>query len=181
MGVNQSSVLIVGRSVGHGAAGDRHAEFEVLFDTAFTTCVTVARRILTNAEQAEDVATEAFVRAWTRWWWLRRQPSPVGWLVRVSTNLALDHVRRGEAPWVPRRSASDQDDAVVLRLALVGALGHLSERQRAAIALRYLADLPEHDVALAMGVSTGSVKTHLHRGLARLRTTLDDPEATLAP
>ena len=168
--------------MGDGATRGRRDEFEGLFDTTFRTCVIVAARIVGNAEQAEDVATEAFTRAWARWWWLKSQPAPAGWLVRVSTNLALDHVRRGPPP-APRSATPgpDVEETLVLRGALVAALGRLPERQRAAIALRYLADLPERDVAQAMGVSLGSVKTHLRRGLTRLRTTIDDPEALLAP
>jgi len=77
---------------------------------------------------------------------------------------------------------STEADAAVLRVALVHALRRLSSRQRDAIVLRYLADLPEHEVALALGISDGSVKTHLHRGLARLRTALgpDDPTSELS-
>ncbi len=179
--VNEMPSPIVEYCVGGDRTGGRHEEFEALFNISFSTCVTVAGRIVVNAEQAEDIATEAFTRAWARWWWLKRQPSPLGWLVRVTTNLALDHVRRTAPTPYHLPQPPDAAEAVVLRRALVAALVHLPERQRAAIALRYLADLTERDVALAMGVSVGSVKTYLHRGLARLHTTLDDPEAILGP
>jgi RNA polymerase sigma factor (sigma-70 family) len=65
------------------------------------------------------------------------------------------------------------DDVVAMRAALVEALCSLPRRQREALALRYLADLPEAEVAAALGVSAGSVKTHLHRGIAQLRATFD--------
>jgi len=61
---------------------------------------------------------------------------------------------------------------VVLRIALVQALRRLPRRQREAVALRYLVDLPDREVAAALGVSVGSVKVHLHRGLASLRSSL---------
>jgi RNA polymerase sigma factor (sigma-70 family) len=60
----------------------------------------------------------------------------------------------------------------VLRLALVAALIRLPRRQRETIVLRYLCDLPEADAALALGVSAGTVKTHLHRALASLRANI---------
>jgi RNA polymerase sigma factor (sigma-70 family) len=65
----------------------------------------------------------------------------------------------------------------------VQALQALPRRQREAIALRYLADLSERDVSVALGVSRGSVKTHLHRGMVGLRSALgpaDDLEVRLA-
>ena len=65
-------------------------------------------------------------------------------------------------------------DLVAVRAALVVALTHLPKRQRDAIALRYLSDLSEADTAAAMGVSPGTVKTHLHRGLDALRRGLGD-------
>ena len=63
-------------------------------------------------------------------------------------------------------------DVVALRLALLATMRTLPRRQREAVALRYLVDMPEREVAAAMGVTTGSVKKHLHRGLAALRAAL---------
>ena len=58
----------------------------------------------------------------------------------------------------------------VVRGDLHHALGRLSRRQREVLVLRFLADLPEADVAQALGCSVGSVKQHAARGLAALRT-----------
>jgi RNA polymerase sigma factor (sigma-70 family) len=63
----------------------------------------------------------------------------------------------------------DLDDVATLRLALSAGLRSLPRRQREALALRYLAGLSDSEVAGALGISTGSVKTHLHRGRAALR------------
>lgn len=161
-------------------------EFEDLFRLEFDRCVAVARRILVDGGAAEETAAEAFTRAWSRWRRVRRFASPGGWVVRVTTNLALDQWRRGPAPLgaASRFDPTALDEAVVVHVALLAAIGQLPERQRTAVSLRYFADLPVDDVAGAMGVSAGSVKTHLHRGLERLRTTLavDEPalEAHLA-
>lgn len=59
----------------------------------------------------------------------------------------------------------DPDDAIVVR----DALARLPERQRCALTLRYLLDLPPNDVAAYMDCSVETVKTHLKRGLAHLR------------
>jgi RNA polymerase sigma-70 factor, ECF subfamily len=162
------------------------SEFEELFGGSFDTCCAAARRIVGDQAVAEELAAEAFVRAWTRWPWLRLQGSPLGWLIRVTSNLALDHVRRGPAPAVVSPDAYLLlDDAVVTRITVVDALGRLSARQREALSLHYLAGLEEGEVAAAMGLSAGSVKTHLHRGRARLRRilTVEEPvlEVRLAP
>jgi RNA polymerase sigma factor (sigma-70 family) len=66
----------------------------------------------------------------------------------------------------------DPSDATTLRLALVEALARLPRRQREAVALRYLADLTINDVALTLGVSTGTVKQSVHRALRTLRDQL---------
>ena len=59
---------------------------------------------------------------------------------------------------------------------VVAALRRLPERQREAVALRYYLDLSEADIAAAMGVSAGSVKSHLHRGLASLARDLGEED-----
>jgi RNA polymerase sigma factor (sigma-70 family) len=95
----------------------------------------------------------------------------------VATNLSIDLARKGDriADHAPAEGAVDDDD-VAIRLALVEALSRLPRRQREAVALRHLAGLSEQQVADALRVSTGSVKTHLHRGLAALRGRLADPD-----
>jgi RNA polymerase sigma factor (sigma-70 family) len=98
--------------------------------------------------------------------------------VRVTTNLALDQVRRGAAPTAVTADPPALEEAVVAHVAILGAINQLPERQRQAVSLRYFADLPVDAVAAAMGVTDGAVKSHLHRGLERLRALLavDEPE-----
>ena len=151
--------------------GDEEEDFERFFDEAFGRAFRVAHRIVGEAAAAEDVAAEAFIRAYARWPRLRNDPRRVGWVIRVTVNLAIDATRRRQR-LMPERRPADQDETVVLRLALVDALRGLPERQRQAVALRFLADLSEADVATALGVSTGAVKSHVHRGVARLKTLL---------
>jgi RNA polymerase sigma factor (sigma-70 family) len=60
---------------------------------------------------------------------------------------------------------------------VVEALRILSKRQQEVVVLRYIVDLPEGDVARILGMSTGTVGTHLHRALAHLRTFLTEQES----
>ncbi len=149
-------------------------EFERFFRANLARAVSVARRIVGSQAVAEDLAAEAFARAYARWRRVRVHPAPDAWVLRVTTNLAIDHVRRH--PVVTTIEPEDPTDAVATRLALGEALRCLPRRQRDVTVLRYLADWSEADVAHALGISAGSVKTHLHRALIRLRATLTDEE-----
>jgi RNA polymerase sigma factor (sigma-70 family) len=149
----------------------RDDEFEEAFDELFPRAQRLAYRILGNWLSAEDVAAEALARACLRWARLRSLPWRDGWVLRVTTNLALDVAKRKRPePSVP--TSVDAEDAAVLRLAMLKALEGLPRRQRQVLALRFLSDLSEADVATALHISAGSVKTHTSRGLTTLRQRL---------
>jgi RNA polymerase sigma factor (sigma-70 family) len=111
------------------------------------------------------------VRAYANWAKVEGLPHRDGWVLRVAANLAVDRLRR-HPPMVAAGATIDAQDAVALRLALSAALAALPRRQRQAVTLRYLGDLSDGEVATALGISLGSVKTHVHRGLAALRLTM---------
>ncbi len=151
--------------------------FEDAFDDLFLRAFRLARRLVGDTDVAEDIAAEALARAYAHWPRVAGLEHRDGWVLRVAANLAVDRVRRrpdvivtpaaGTGPAGPHA-----DDLVVLRMALVAALGSLPRRQRQAVALRYLGDLSDGEVAVALGISVGSVKTHIHRGLGALRARL---------
>src|SRR5207253_7822190 len=147
--------------------------FEQAFDELFPRAFKLARRLVGDTDVAEDIAAEALARAYANWPRVSTLAYRDGWVLRVAANLAVDRVRRQpEVIAVPTPAGPDADDPVVLRLALVAALGSLPRRQRQAVALRYLGDLTDGEVAVALGISVGSVKTHIHRGLRALRRRL---------
>ncbi len=147
--------------------------FNEAFDPLFARAYRVARRILVDSASAEDVAAETMARAYAHWGKIGRQSWREGWVVRVASNLALDLVRRrSRMVDAPMAEDSVEDDDVAVRLALAEALALLPRRQREVVVLRHLAGLSEAEVAEALRVSTGSVKTHLHRGVASLRIRL---------
>lgn len=147
------------------------SDFEEAFDHMFRRAFRLARRIVGDSAAAEDVAAEAMARAYADWGRVRAMPYREGWVLRVATNLALDRVRR-HPPTVQLHSSADTEELVTLRLALTAALSALPRRQRQAVALRYLGGLSDGEVAQALDISLGSVKTHIHRGLAGLRRRL---------
>lgn len=145
--------------------------FDEAFDELFPRAVRLATRLLGDRAAAEDVAAEALARAYARWPRVSGLPYRDGWVLKVATNLAIDRLRR-RPPQVVPAATDDFEDAVHLRLALNAALLTLAPRQRQAVALRYLGGLSDREVALALGISLGSVKTHIHRGLHGLRARL---------
>lgn len=143
--------------------------FERAYPRLYRRAYQGAFRILGDRAEAEDVAQEALARCLVRW--RRTEDYADAFVTRVAVNLAIDRYRRSRRePRVEGRSASPAADAQVeLRADLVRALRTLTARQRDVVVLRYLFDLPERDVARAIGCSEGSVKRHASRGLARLR------------
>lgn len=126
-----------------------------------------------DAEQAADCLADAFERACVRWDHVRLLEDPAGWVRRVAINRLHDARRtlvRRDALLVrigvdPDVAAADtgSDDTVL------AAVAGLSDQQRAVVALHYLDDQPVDEVAEVLGLSTGTVKYHLHQARRRLR------------
>ena len=145
--------------------------FDEAFDELFPRAVRLGTRLLGDRAAAEDVAAEALARAYARWSRVGGLSYRDGWVLKVATNLSIDRLRR-RPPELWPVVASDFEDGVELRIALNAALLTLAPRQRQAVALRYLGGLSDQEVAQALGISLGSVKTHIHRGLKGLRSRL---------
>jgi RNA polymerase sigma factor (sigma-70 family) len=154
-------------------ASARSTGFESAFRDLYPRAFRLALRMVGNHQAAEDIASETMARALLRWDRLDADRLP-GWVLRVTANQAIDLLRRRGRTLEP--GVVDLEDATTLRIALADALRRLPRRQREAVALRYLSDLSEADTAAALGISTGAVKTHVHRGLAALRSTLGDDQ-----
>lgn len=110
-------------------------------------------------------------RAYAQWPRVSALPHCDAWVLRVAANLAIDHVRR-HPPRLQPAASVDTVELVTLRMALAAAVLTLPRRQRQVVTMRYLGELSETEVAAALGISCGSVKTHVHRGLAVLRARL---------
>jgi RNA polymerase sigma factor (sigma-70 family) len=93
----------------------------------------------------------------------------------VASNLAIDAILRRPVATAATEPISPEDLGT-LRVTLGVALHSLPARQRAVIVLRYLSDLSEAEVAEALAIAPGTVKSHSHRGLAALRRRLGDVE-----
>jgi RNA polymerase sigma-70 factor (sigma-E family) len=147
--------------------------FEAFLRQSAPALLRLGNALTLDRAAAEDLAQETLIRVGLAWSRVRRDGNPVGYAQRTMVNLFLnDRRRRRPIPVaeVPDRPAEDAalasvDDAAVVRQLLAG----LPPQQRAAIALRYLADQPDDQIAAALGCSAGSVRSYLSRGLATLR------------
>ena len=161
-------------------AGTTEVTYEQLFHGHFGPMTRLAA--LLGADDPEDVAQEAFVRLHRRNSMLRDPHASAGYLRMTVVNLTRSRQRhlsvvRRHRPAAPEDVASAEQHAVRLESSreLVAALGRLSARHREALVLRYWLDLTEAEMAEAMNVSRGTVKSHVSRGLDALATLLEDP------
>jgi RNA polymerase sigma-70 factor (ECF subfamily) len=157
----------------------RDAQFEEMFHRLQPRALHLALRVTGDRAVAEELAAEALARTFADWKRVRTLEYVDAWVLRVTTNLALNVVTR-RRPELDRRSVVvGPEDAAAVHVALVAALTKLPVRQREAVVLRHLADLSEDDVARSLGVSAGTVKQHVHRGLAALRGLLRDDDGAV--
>ncbi|MEU0897426.1 SigE family RNA polymerase sigma factor [Streptomyces massasporeus] len=154
--------------------------FDEFVAARWSTLLHVAR-LLTGGDRqrAEDLVQEALVKLWFAWPKIADQ-APEAYVRTVLVRLAARSARRrwwGERPveQLPDRAGPvDVSSAVAERSRLEGALAQLSPKQRAAVVLRYYEDLPEAQVAQALGCPVGTARSHASRGVARLRQILSD-------
>ncbi len=178
------------------------AAFEVLVRRYQTVAFRTAWLITRNAADAEEVAQEAFVKAWRNLGRfdrqrglqaLSRRKAPITgegafrpWLLTIvaneARNLGRSRRRRPESALGPEllELAVDPEAVPAIQIErseaqaeLLAALAELPERDRIALELRYFLDLNEAEMAIVLGVARGTVKSRLSRALARLRDALE--------
>jgi RNA polymerase sigma factor (sigma-70 family) len=156
--------------LGCGSMNDVTISSDAWVSRTYTDVVRALALYCGDQGVAEDCAQEALFRLWRRH---RALDDPRAWVFRCAFNIASSTFRRraAERRAVKRSLASPTilPSPIERDLDLQRGISALPDRQRQAILLRYLADLDIPAVALAMGCSPGTVKSHLTRGLASLR------------
>ena len=161
--------------------GPTVSDLEAAYREHYRSLVRLASILVDDVGSCEEVVQEAFVQVWQRGPALRDPARLPAYLRSAVLNGARSHLRRRAVaarhlapvpepvPAAEASAADERRDAVVL-----DALRALPARQREVLALRYYLDLSEAEIARTLHISPGSVKTHAHRGLARLAGHLGD-------
>lgn len=155
--------------------------FREVFTEHRTRVFRLAVLMTGNAHVAEEVTAEVFARVLPRWR-AGDVTDVLSYLRRAVVNETRSRHRRREhearalARWGGTSHICIDTDRLALAEPLLAALRRLPARQRAVVVLRYHDDLSEADVAHTLGMAPGSVKSHASRGLAQLRTLLDQQE-----
>lgn len=147
-------------------------EFVEFYEEWYGEVVRTVALAIGDRTHAEDATQEAFLRAFRRWRSVRTMERPGAWLLVVAMNAARRRWRRAPAiadAAVPERSVDDHANLVVASVAVGDALATLTDRQRAIVVLRYLADLSTAEVARALRCADGTVRATLHQALTKLR------------
>ncbi len=162
------------------ATQDADEALVALYTAHYRRLVRLAVLLLHDTAAAEDVVQDAFVAMHGSWRRLRDRDRADAYLRQAVVNGARSRLRhravvethRPDPPPTPPGPEQVALDTA-RRAEVMAALRRLPMRQREALVLRYYGELSEAEVADAMGISTGAVKSHVARGMAALRTTLE--------
>jgi RNA polymerase sigma-70 factor (sigma-E family) len=154
-------------------------EFREFMRARWPVMVRLAYGLTGDQGHAEDVAQAAFTRAYVSWPRVRRSADPEAYVRQIVVNQNRNRFRKHRVAERLTGSPSESRLAQVAatdatreydeRSALIAALQRLGPRQRAVIVLRYWMDLTEHETAVALNCSVGTVKSQASRALATLR------------
>jgi RNA polymerase sigma-70 factor (sigma-E family) len=151
-----------------------------LYAGYYNQLVRLALLLVHDLQTAEEVVQDAFEAMHNAWRRLRDSEKALSYLKQTVVNRSRSVLRHRKVvdlhapkPAPDEPSAEHAVLTLLERSAVVSALRALPERQREAIVLRYYADLSEADIAKAMGISRGAVKSHTARAMAALKSTLE--------
>jgi RNA polymerase sigma-70 factor (ECF subfamily) len=158
--------------VSRAQAGDAAAT-EELARRACRLALRTACAILRSREEASDIAQDVAVDVLGSLGRLRDPGAFDAWVHRITVRRTLRYLKRRpravEAPPEDAADPVDHEARVAARELLAAALAELPARQRLALALRYVHDLPDAEIAAALGCRTGTVHALLSRGRTALR------------
>jgi RNA polymerase sigma-70 factor (sigma-E family) len=151
-----------------------------LYTTHYRALVRLATLLLRDIQSAEEVVQDSFIAMHDALRRLRDREKALSYLRQSVVNRSRSVLRHRtvidkNAPKPPPDMPSAEQGALnsLERYAVVAALRTLPVRQREALVLRYYADLSEAQIASAMGISRGAVKSHTARGMSSLRAALE--------
>jgi RNA polymerase sigma-70 factor (sigma-E family) len=159
---------------------DADEALTALYAAQYRQLVRLATFLLHDQGAAEEIVQDAFVAMHSSWRRLRDPEKAEAYLRQAVVNRSRSGLRhrKVEAKYAPK-PAPDAPSAeygamgALERRTVIDALRSLPQRQREVLVLRYYADLSEAQIAGTLGISQGAVKSHASRGMAALRSTLE--------
>jgi RNA polymerase sigma-70 factor, ECF subfamily len=197
MGLDVTQTLSDGDFVNKAVAGDRSA-FDELIRRYQRQAVAVAYRLLGNNHDSLEVTQDAFLKAYKSLPTLQKPEAFGGWFLRIVSNLSLNYRRRrkhrkqlplddllgaadsghaetGGSEWMARSGDPARAmESAELGQRLQAALKLLPEKQRLAILMFTVDEMPQKDVATALDCSVEAIKWHVFQGRKKLRELLKD-------
>ncbi|HZB30099.1 MAG TPA: SigE family RNA polymerase sigma factor [Streptosporangiaceae bacterium] len=162
------------------ATWDADQAVTALYSANYRSLVRLSVLLVRDIGTAEEVVQDAFVAMHSAWRRLRDPEKALSYLRQSVVNRSRSVLRHRAvvekyAPKGLPDAPSAENGAIteLERTEVIKALGELPTRQREALVLRYYADLSEAEIASTMGISRGAVKSHTARGMAALRTVLE--------
>lgn len=176
-----TETLVADRSLGTVPVGwDADMAVTALYSAHYRSLVRLAVLLVRDVASAEEVVQDAFVALHGAWRRLRDTDKALAYLRQSVVNRSRSVLRHRAvvekyAPKGLPDAPSAENGAIgeLERSAVIEALRGLPNRQREALVLRYYGDLSEAEIAHAMGISKGAVKSHTARGMAALRMALE--------
>ncbi|MDQ6873594.1 MAG: SigE family RNA polymerase sigma factor [Actinomycetota bacterium] len=160
---------------------DADSALTALYTAHYRRLVRLAALLLDDLSTSEEVVQDAYVKMHAAWRRLRDPQAAEAYLRATVVNLARSRMRHRQVverhpPKAMPDAASAEHGAMeaIERAAVLSALRDLPMRQRECLVLRYYEDLSEAQIAEAMGISAGAVKSHASRGLAAVRKVLEE-------
>jgi RNA polymerase sigma-70 factor (sigma-E family) len=160
---------------------DADEAVEQLYAAHYRRLVRLSVLLVGEVGTAEEVVQDSFVAMHGRWRSLREPDKGLAYLRQTVVNRSRSVLRhrgvraRHVASPAPDLPGADEDVLVTERRAeILDALRALPDRQREVLALRYYLDLSEAEIAETLGISKGAVKSHASRGVAALRSQMED-------
>jgi RNA polymerase sigma-70 factor (ECF subfamily) len=178
------------RQLVQSARNGDHDAFRALVERYMKQAYNIAYGVVNNHEDAEDVAQDAFVRIYHSLKSFRGDAEFSTWMYRIVMNLSLNRAKQQQKN-VRRSVSSESVEAVAAapesphativdaRMHVERALHELPTLQRAVVILRHLDGLSTRQVSTILKCSEGTVKTHLHRGLKKMKLMLQSLEHDL--
>lgn len=153
----------------------------------------VCYRMLGNMQEAEDIAQESFVRAYTNLHTFDQNRKFSTWLFRIATNLCIDRIRKKKPDYyldaevagtegldmysqisADQQLPEDQLEQMELQERIQYEISQLPEKYRAVIVLKYIEELSLQEISEILEMPLGTVKTRTHRGREALRKQLNN-------